>query len=116
MAGFATYGKSFALGTSSAQLSLGLGANETLQITSALAVDTSGAGRVVHLNLAHDGGAAAAANAIESGLTVGANDKSGTGLTGQNVIPGAKVYGYADAAGVTLQVSGLITTQAARVY
>lgn len=113
---FDTYGKSFALGTSSAQLSLGLGANETLQITSAVAVNTSGAGRVVNLNLAHDGGAAATANAVETSKPVGTGASVGTSLTGMNIIPGAKLYGYADAAGVTLQISGLVTSQAARSW
>lgn len=113
---FETYGKSFALATSSAEISLGLGANETLQITSAVAVNTSGAGRSVNLNLAHDGGVAATANAVESGKAISASSATGTALTGMNAIPGAKLYGYADAAGVTLQVSGLVTAQTERTW
>lgn len=113
---FETYAKSFALGTSSAQLTTGLGANETLQVTSAVAVNTTGAGRLVNLNLASDGGAAAAANAVETGKSVSASSTAGTALTGMNLIPGSKLYAYADAAGVTLQISGLVTAQAARSW
>ena len=113
---FQTYAKSFALGTSSAEISTGLGGNETLQITSAVIVNTTGAGRVVHLNLASDGGAAATGNAVETGKTVSANGTAGTALTGLNIIPGAKLYGYADAAGVALQLAGLLPDQAARTW
>lgn len=113
---FETYAKSFALGTSSAEIVTGLGANETLQITSAVLVNTSAAGRVVHLNLASDGGVAAAGNAVEIGKSVSVGAAVGTALTGMNRIPGAKLYGYADAAGVTLQLSGLVTAQAARTW
>ena len=113
---FETYAKSFALGTSSAELTTGLGANETLQITSAVAVDTSGAGRLVYVNLASDGGAAANANAVEDGKSVSANAAAGLSLTGMNIIPGAKLYAYADASGVTLQLSGLVTSQAPRTW
>lgn len=111
---FETYAKSFALGTSSAEIATGLGANETLQVTSAVVVNTSAAGRLVHLNLASDGGAAATANAVEVGKSVSLGAAVGTALTGMNVVPGAKLYGYADATGVTLQISGLVTAQAER--
>ena len=113
---FETYTKAFALGTSSAELTTGLGTNETLQITSAVAVNTSAAGRLVYVNLASDGGAAADANAVVDGKSVSVSESAGLALTGMNVIPGAKLYAYADAAGVTLQVSGLVTTQAARTW
>ena len=113
---FETYSKSFALATSSAEISLGLGANETLQITSAVAVNTSGVARGINLNLASDGAAAATGNAVEYGKAIGAAAASGTALTGMNVIPGAKLYGYADAAGVTLQISGLVTAQTERTW
>lgn len=113
---FETYAKSFALGTSSAELTTGLGDNETLQITSATAVNTTGAGRVVHINLASDGGVAATGNAVETGKSVAATSSSGMALTGMNIIPGAKLYGYADVAGVTLQISGLVTAQSERTW
>lgn len=113
---FDTYAKSFALGTSSAELTTGLGANETLQITSAIAVNTTAAGRVVYINLSSSGGAAADANAVEDGKAVSTGTAAGTALTGMNIIPGAKLYAYADVAGVTLQISGLVTTQAARTW
>lgn len=113
---FETYAKSFSLATSSAEIAHGLGANETLQITSAVVVNTSGAARSVNLNLASDGGAAADANAVEDGKAIGANAATGTALTGMNVIPGAKLYGYADASGVTLQLSGLVTAQTERTW
>jgi hypothetical protein len=113
---FETYAKSFALGTTSAALTTGLGANETLQITSATVVNTSGAARLVYLNLASDGAAAAAGNAVEAGKSVSANASAGTALTGMNVIPGAVLYGYADVAGATLQVHGLVTAQAERTW
>lgn len=113
---FETYSKSFALPSTPAELSTGLGANETLQITSAVVVNTTAAGRVVTLNLASDGGASADANAVEAGKTVSADSSAGTSLTGMNVIPGAKLYGGADAVGVTLQISGLVTAQAERTW
>lgn len=113
---FETYAKSFALGTSSTELVTGLGAKETLQITSAVVVNTSAAGRVVNLNLASDGGAAADANAIEDGKSVSTGSAAGTALTGMNVIPGAKLYGYADAVGCTLQLAGLVTGQNSRTW
>lgn len=113
---FETYAKSFALATSSAEIVTGLGANETLQITSAVAVNTTGAGRLVSLNLASDGGSAATGNAVEVAKSVSASSTAGTSLTGMNVVPGAKVYGFADAAGVTLQISGLVTAQAERTW
>lgn len=113
---FETYAKSFALGTTSAELSTGLGANETLQITSATAVNTTAAGRLVYINLASDGGVAATGNAVETGKSVSASASAGTSLTGMNLIPGSKLYGYADAAGVTLQISGLVTAQAERTW
>lgn len=113
---FETFAKSFALGTTSAELTTGLGANETLQITSAVAVNTTGAGRLVYINLASDGGAAAAGNAVETGKSVASSSAAGTSLTGMNVIPGAKLYAYADASGVTLQISGLVTAQAERTW
>lgn len=113
---FVTYAKSFALGTVSAQLTTGLGANETLQITSAVAVNTTAAGRLVNINLASDGGAAGTGNAVETSKSVSASASAGTALTGMNMIPGSKLYAYADVAGVTLQISGLVTTQAARTW
>lgn len=113
---FDTYAKSFALGTVSAQLSTGLNANETLQITSAVLVDTSGAARIVYINLASDGGVSATSNAVEKSKSVSAASAVGTSLTGMNLIPGAKLYAYADAAGVTLQLCGLVTAQAARTW
>lgn len=113
---FDTYAKSFALGTSSAELTTGLGANETLQITSAVLVNTTGAGRVVYINLASNGGSAADANAVEDGKPLSAGTSAGTSLTGLNIIPGAKLYAYADVAGVTLQLAGLVTSQTARAW
>lgn len=113
---FETYAKSFALGTSSAELTTGLGAKETLQITSAQLVNTTAAGRTVSINLAADGGASADANAVEDNKAVSASSAAGSALTGMNVIPGAKLYAFADAAGVTLQLHGLVTAQSPRTW
>ena len=109
---FETYNKAFAVGSSVAEISLGLGTKETLQITAATLVNTSGSGRTVTTHLAYDGGAAATANAIDYTKAVGSNSSPGSGLTGHNLIPGAKIYAGADATGVTLQISGLVTAQA----
>lgn len=113
---FVTYAKSFALGTVSAQLTTGLGANETLQITSATVANTTAAGRLVNINLASDGAVAGTGNAVEVNKSVAVAASTGTALTGMNMIPGAKLYAYADAAGVTLSISGLVTTQATRTW
>lgn len=113
---FQTYEKSFALGTVSAELSTGLGANETLQVTSALIVNTTANARLVNINLASDGAAAGTGNAVATNKSVAAGDDAGSGLTGLNLIPGSKLYAYADASGVTLRLAGLVTDQAPRTW
>lgn len=113
---FDTYAKSFALGTTSAALTTGLNANETLQITSVQLVNTTASARTVNINLAGDGGAAATSNAVEVAKAVSASASTGSALTGMNLIPGAVLYAYADAAGVTLQLHGLVTAQAERTW
>lgn len=113
---FETYAKTFALGTTSAALTTGLNANETLQITSAQLVNTTASGRTVSINLAGDGGASAAGNAVEKDKAISASASTGSALTGMNIIPGAVLYGFADAVGVTLQLHGLVTAQSERTW
>lgn len=114
---FQTYSKKFTLGATVAELTTGLGANETLQISNATLTNTSAAGRTITINLASDGVAAATANLLESGKAIAASATSGCALTGMNLIPGAKLYAGADSASVVnLHISGILNAQTARTY
>jgi len=114
---FDTYSKTFVLTNASAQLSLGLGANETLQISNAYYNNTSGSAVLVYLNKADDGAAAATGNQLETAKSVGATSGAGSALTGKNIIPGAKLYGYASTTGVVnLTIDGIVNAQAPRTW
>lgn len=110
------YGKAFALATSSTQLTTSVGANEGVQITTAKLINTTAAARLAYVYLANDGAAAGTANIIDQAVSIPANGSIGSNLTGANMIPGAKLYAYADASGVTLQLHGLLSDQTPRTY
>lgn len=108
-----TYNKQFTLTNASAQLSLGLSANETLQIANASIVNSSGVSVLAYLNLAGDGAAAGTGNTLEVQKPIGAYETVGSALTGAVVNPGGKIYGYAGTTGViVVHISGIASTQA----
>lgn len=112
-----TYEKSFTLGNSSAQLDLGLGAVETLQIANCSVVNTSASAATFSINLAGDGGVAATGNILEIDKPISGKETMGSALTGMSVNPGGKIYGYASTASVVVvHISGIISSQNARTY
>ena len=112
-----TYEKSFTLTNSSAELSLGLGALETLQIANCSVVNTSSSAATLNINLAGDGGAAATGNILEVDKPIGGKETMGSALTGMSINPGGKVYGYASTTGViVVHISGIVSAQNARTY
>ena len=111
---FRLYGKEFTLGSSVAELSLGLGANEGLLISSATVVNTDSVTRLATVHLASDGAAAATGNKIENDRTLPVDQSTNTALSGKTVKPGGKVYAGADAAAVCiLSLTGTIVPQSA---
>lgn len=112
-----TYEKSFTLTGSSAELSLGLAAMETLQIANCSVVNTSASAATFNINLAGDGGVAATGNVLEVDKAIAGKETMGSALTGMSVNPGGKIYGYASTAGViVVHISGIASPQNARTY
>lgn len=109
---FRAYSAEFTLGNSSAEISLGLGANDILKVESATCTHTSGTSKLLTMNLASDGGAAGAGNYIEYQRTLPRNQPTNTALSGKTVTNSAKLYAFADTASVVvLQISGTIIPQ-----
>lgn len=109
---FRLYGKEFTLSNAVAELSLGLGDNEGLLVSSATVCNTDSSARTVTMHLASDGAAAATGNKIENTRTVATNTSTNTSLSGKTVKPGAKVYAGADTASVCiLSITGTIVPQ-----
>lgn len=112
-----TYNKSFTLTNASVDLSLGLSAKETLQISNATLTNTSASGVTASINLAGDGGAAATGNVLENDTPIDAKGKIGSALTGAVVNPGGKIYALASTTSVViLNISGIVSGQASRVW
>lgn len=112
-----TYEKSFTLTNASAELSLGLGALEALQIANCSVVNTSSSAVTYSINLAGDGGAAATGNILEVDKPLDVKATVGSALTGMSVNPGGKVYGYASTTGVVVvHISGIVSAQNARTW
>jgi hypothetical protein len=112
-----TYEKSFTLGNSSAELDLGLGDLETLQIANCSVCNTDAAARSFSVNLAGDGGGAATGNALEVEKPIDGKATIGSALTGMSVNPGGKIYAFAStAAVVVIHISGIVTAQNARAW
>lgn len=111
---FRLYGKEFTLGNSVAELTLGLGANEGLLISSATIVNTDTTVRTATIHLASDGAVAATGNKVENDRTLPVDQATNTSLSGKTVKPGGKVYAGADAAAVcVLSITGTIVPQSA---
>lgn len=111
------YHKSFTLTNSSAELSLGINALETLQISNCSVVNTSASAATFSLNSAYDGGVAATGNIVEVDKAIGARETIGSALTGAVINTGEKVYGYASTTGViVVHIHGIVTAQNARNF
>lgn len=111
------YHKSFTLTNSSAELSTGISALETLQISNAFVVNTSASAITVNLNSAYDGGTAATGNIVEVDKAIDAKATVGSALTGAVLNTGEKLYGYASTTGVAvLHVHGIVSAHSARTY
>ena len=111
------YHKSFTLTNASAELSLGVAALETLQISNCFVVNTSGSAITFALNSAYDGGAAATGNIVEVDKAVDAKATVGSALTGAVLNTGEKLYGYASTTGVAvLHINGIVSAHSARNF
>lgn len=111
------YHKSFTLSNSSAELSLGIGALETLQVSNCSVVNTSSSAATFSLNSAYDGGAAATGNIVEVDKAIGPKETLGSALTGAVINTGEKVYGYASTASViVVHIHGIVTSHNARSF
>lgn len=117
MSSFIPYSKTFTLGSSLTELSLGLGSRDSLAVTNAVYTNTSGSSVTVNLSVADDGGVAATGNSFEVNKALSAYQDAGSSLIGANVLPGAKVYGGANTAGVVnLKISGYVSAQVPKVW
>lgn len=104
-----TFGKEYTLGSSVAELTLGLGPNETLLITSATVCNTDSTSRTVTIHLASDGAAAATGNTIEKARAIREGPGVNTALSGKSVKKGGKIYAGASTAGVVvLSINGFV--------
>jgi uncharacterized protein YfiM (DUF2279 family) len=109
---FRLYSKEFTLGNSVAELSLGLGANEGLLVSSATVCNTDSVTRLLTLHLASTGAAAATGNKIENVRTLPTAQATNTALSGKTLVPGAKVYAGSDAVSVAIMsITGTIVPQ-----
>lgn len=104
-----TFGKEYTLGATVAELTLGLGPNETLLITSATVCNTDVTARTVEIHLASDGAASGVGNTVVAGKSVRAKDDVNTALSGKSVVKNGKIYAGASAAGVmVLSINGFV--------
>lgn len=102
--------------TPSTQITLtGVGANEALSVSSATVCNPDTVSRLLTMNLASTGGAAAATNLIESKRPMSINSApTNTALAGKTIMPGGKLYANLDAITTTacvLSISGTIIPQ-----
>lgn len=111
---FRLFGKEFTLTDSVVELTLGLGPNEGLLVSSATICNTDSTTRTVTMHLASDGAAAATGNKVENDRTLSQNQSTNTALSGKTVKPAAKLYAGADVASVCiLSITGTIVPQSA---
>lgn len=105
------FSESYALGATSTQLDLttAVGPNDDLYVTSATVINSNASTQNVTINLAADGGAAAAANLVEYQGSCSVSKPYTTALSGKIIPAGGKVYANASTAtAMTLQISGQI--------
>lgn len=111
---YRVYGKEFLLTGTVDDLTLGLGSNEALLVSSATVTNNDSTARTLTLHLASDGGASAIGNKIENARVLPINQSTNTALSGKTIKPGGKVYAGADVTSVcTLSITGTIVPQTA---
>jgi hypothetical protein len=104
-----TFAKEYTLGSSVAELDLGLGPSETLLIASATVCNTDATARTITVHLASDGAAAATGNTIEYARAIRQGAGVNTALSGKSVKKGGKIYAGASAAAVVvLSITGFV--------
>lgn len=111
---FRLYAKEFTLGSSVGNISLGLGANEGLLISSATVCNTDSVTRLLTAHLSGAGNGAVAGNAVEWERVLPPSQSTNTALSGKTVPPGGLIHAGSDAGSVcTLSITGTIVPQAA---
>lgn len=107
-----TFGKEFTLGASVAELTLGLGPNESLLISSATICNTDSTARLLTVHLASDGSAAATGNKIENVRPIAPGSGVNTALSGKSVKKGGKLYAGSDAGSVmVMSITGFVEAE-----